>query len=113
MSVLTIRAHKRYAVRQPVHLGKIGGTKHNGLLIEISSEGCRISNLGSPGFAVGEAVTLEIQDRTLHGHIRWCHSGIAGVRLATALLSNQLGELIAIGRGESPREMRPAALRVA
>src|SRR5688500_19084659 len=101
MSVLTIRAHKRYAVRQPVRLGKAGDTKHQGLMIEISSEGCRISNLGRPEFAIGEPVIVEIEDRTLHGHIRWSHSGIAGVRLATALFTNQLSELIAIGRGES------------
>jgi hypothetical protein len=102
MTVLTIRAHKRYAVRQPVLLGKPGAKPVGGLMIELSSEGVRISNLGRPGFEIGESVTVEIEDRKFHGRIRWCHNGIAGVRLDTALYSNQLGELVALGRGECP-----------
>lgn len=102
MTVLTIRAHKRYAVRQPVQLGKPGGTPLNGLMIELSSEGCRISNLGSPGLTIGEPVTVEIEDRKYQGKIRWAHGGIAGVRLDSALFPSQLSELIALGRGESP-----------
>lgn len=102
MTVLTIRAHKRYAVRQPVLLGKPGAAPVSGLMIELSSEGVRISNLGRPGFAIGDAVTVQIEDRKFNGRIRWYHDGIAGVRLDTALYSNQLGELIALGRGECP-----------
>ena len=102
MTVLTIRAHKRYAVRQPVRLGKSGANPVDGLMIELSSEGCRISNLGRPGFVIGESVTVEIAERKVHGRIRWSHDGIAGVRLDTALFTNQLSELIAIGRGECP-----------
>jgi len=102
MTVLTIRSHKRYAVRHPVLLGKPGANPVSGLMIELSSEGVRISNLGRPGFVIGEPVTFEVGDRKFHGRIRWCHDGIAGVRLDTALNSNQLGELIALGRGECP-----------
>ena len=102
MTVLTIRAHKRYAVRQPVLLGKPGAKPVGGLMIELSSEGVRISNLGRPDFEIGESVTMDIEDRKFHGRIRWCHNGIAGVRLDTALHTNQLGELIALGRGECP-----------
>jgi len=100
MTVLTIRSHRRYAVRQPVSLRKPGARAADGLMIELSSEGCRISNLGRGDFAVGEEVTLEIGERRLAGRIRWAHDGIAGVRLNTALFSSQLAELIAIGRGE-------------
>ena len=100
MTVLTIRAHKRYAVRQPVRLGKPGTKPIGGLMIELSSEGVRISSLGRPGFAVGEAVTVEIDELEFKGRIRWCHDGIAGVRLDVPLYPAQLGELIARGRGE-------------
>ena len=99
--MLTIRANKRYAVRQPVRLGKPGDTSVNGLLIELSSEGCRISNLARSCFTVGEPVTMEVGELSFHGHIRWAHDGIAGVRLDSALYPNQLGELIARGRGEN------------
>ena len=106
MTVLTIRAHKRYAVRQPVRLAKADHAPANGLLIELSAEGLRISNLGRAAFAIGEAVSVEVGDFSLRGLIRWAHDGIAGVRLDKALHSHQLGELIALGRGEIPAEVR-------
>jgi len=101
MTVLTIRSHKRYAVRQPVQLAQAGAKPVGGLMIELCSEGCRISNLGRPAFKIGEPATLEIDGITLTGRLRWMHDGIAGVRLDTALYSGQLAELIALGRGES------------
>jgi len=106
MTVLTIRAHRRYAVRQPVLLGKPGSKPVSGLMIELSSEGVRISNLGRPGFTIGEPVTVELDDLKLRGHIRWTHDGIAGVRLDTALFTSELSELIARGRGELCGEVR-------
>jgi hypothetical protein len=99
MTVLMIRAHKRYAVRQPVRLGKFGATPAQGLMIELSSEGCRISNLDRCDYAIGEEVTLELGELSLGGRIRWAHDGIAGVRLDRALYPNQLGELVARDRG--------------
>src|SRR5688572_12261975 len=101
MTVLTIRAHKRYAVRQPVSLGKPGEKPITGLMIELSSEGVRISNLGRPGLVIGEPVTVEIDELKFHGKIRWTHDGIAGVRLDNPLFNNQLGDLIARGRNEA------------
>lgn len=102
MTVLTIRANKRYAVRQPVSLGKAGEKPISGLMIELSSEGVRISNLGRPGLVIGEPVTVEIDERKYHGRIRWAHDGIAGVRLDNPLFSNELSALIALGRGQAP-----------
>ncbi len=99
MSVLTIRAHKRYAVRQPVRLAKPGDQAAKGLLIELSSEGCRISNLGRCDYTIGEPVTVELGEISLGGRIRWMHDGIAGVRLDRALYPSQLGELVARDRG--------------
>jgi hypothetical protein len=100
MAVLTIRAQRRYAVRQPVRVRKPGAGAIGGLMIELSSEGCRISNLGRGSFEVGEQVTLEVEDQKLPGRIRWSHDGIAGVRLDRALFCAQLNELIARGRGD-------------
>ena len=105
MTVLTIRANKRYAVRQPVQVAKPGAKPITGLMIELSSEGVRISNLGRPGLMIGEPVTVEIGELKFHGKIRWTHDGIAGVRLGRALHPAQLGELIARGRGEAAAEM--------
>lgn len=100
MTVLTIRSHRRYAVRQIVHLQKADERRVQGLMIELSSEGCRISNVARGTYTVGDEVTLEIGEMALHGRIRWAHDGVVGVRLDTALFSNQLSNLIAAGRGE-------------
>jgi hypothetical protein len=74
-------------------------------MIELSSEGARISNLGRPGFTIGEDVTVDVEGSKLHGYIRWTHDGIAGVRLNRALHPAELGELIARGRGEAAAEV--------
>jgi len=100
MTVLTIRAHRRYAVRQFVSLKKPGGKPAQGLMIELSSEGVRISNLKRGEFAVGDAVTVELEGTKLKGLIRWAHDTVAGVRLDHALFSTQLSEILARGRGE-------------
>ena len=105
MTVLTIRAHKRYALRQPVRLAKSGAAPARGLLIELSSEGCRISNLGGATYDVGEQVAIHVDELKLPGRIRWAHDGLAGVRLDDALRIHQLAELIALGRNEAPTDI--------
>lgn len=101
MSVYTISPQRRFAVRQVVSLRKNGGRSARGLLIELSSEGCRVSNLKRGDHTTGDPVTIEMGDVSLNGVIRWAHDGVAGVKLSTALFSNQLAELVAIGRGEN------------
>lgn len=98
MAVLTIRSHRRYAVRQPVTIGKEGCEPASGLMIELSSEGCRISSLQRGGYSIGDPVVLEIEDRSMTGTIRWSHDGVAGVRLDHALFSRELEEIVARGR---------------
>ena len=100
MTVLTIRSHRRYAVRQIVNLQKRGARTAQGLMIELSSEGCRISNLQRGDYTAGEEVTLEIGEMARHGRIRWAHDGVVGVRLDNALFSGQLSNLIALDRGQ-------------
>lgn len=93
MTVLTIRGHKRYAVRQSIWLRRpLDGFQVTGWMIELSTEGCRISNLGSAAFSSGDQIIIEGDQLKLAGHIRWTRQGIAGVRLDKPLGS---GELIA------------------
>jgi hypothetical protein len=100
MTVLTIRSHKRYATRQKVRLCGADERPIEGLLIELSSEGYRISNLGSAAtFSIGQEVTVEIDDDKYAGRIRWAHNGLAGVRLDSALHTHQIAGLLAQGRG--------------
>ena len=107
MTVLTIRSHKRYATRQKVQLSTAGERPVEGLLIELSAEGYRISNLGSATcFTVGQDVTVELGEESYTGRIRWTHDGIAGVRLDPPLHSYQIAELLEQGRaGQDARQV--------
>ena len=91
MTVLTIRAHKRYAVRQSIWLRRpLDGFQVTGWMIEMSTEGCRISNLGSADFSTGDQIIVEGDELKLVGQIRWTRQGIAGVRLDKPLLPEEL-----------------------
>lgn len=106
MSVLTIRAHKRYALRLPVDVLKKGRKPANGLLIELSQQGARISNLGRRSYNVGDEVVLVAENgKELPGVIRWSHDGLAGINLSRSLHLPELSELLeanqqAINAGE-------------
>jgi hypothetical protein len=108
MTVLTIRAHKRYATRQPVRMRAGRAKAVAGLLIELSAEGIRISNLGSAKFEVGQDVTVAIGEREYQGRVRWSHDGIAGVRLDRALHSPEIAYLLEFGRA-APEPIRQVA----
>ncbi|APE28518.1 PilZ domain-containing protein [Aurantiacibacter gangjinensis] len=95
MSVLTIRAHKRYATRLPVQLRRAQRKDATGLLIELSQHGARISNLGGGKYEAGDAVTITTPtDEELPGTIRWAHDGIAGVRLDKPLHLPEIKDLL-------------------
>lgn len=99
MSVLTIRAHKRYAMRLPVKLRCADAKPVRGLLIELSLQGARISNLDCRDFEPGQLVDLLGPDgKILPGAVRWSHDGIAGIKLTRALHIPELAELVAINR---------------
>ena len=99
MSVLTIRAHRRYAMRLPVDLAKNGGKDTRGLLIELSQQGARISNLGKRTFEFGEAVTLTLEcGHRLTGSVRWAHDGLAGIRLDQTLHAPEMRDLLIANR---------------
>lgn len=71
----------------------------DGLLIEISLEGCRISNLGSGEFETGQATTLEIGGfGKLSATVRWSHDQVMGLRFDNPLHSDGLGRLLAMCR---------------
>jgi hypothetical protein len=112
MTVLTIRSHKRYATRQHVRLRSGRSKAIDGLLIELSAEGIRISNLHGAQFDIGQQVTVAIGDDDYHGRIRWAHDGIAGVRLDRALHCREIAGLLEQGRAvaqPAPQPMRLAS----
>lgn len=98
MSVLVIRSQKRFAVRRPVSLREDDRGKR-GLMIELSSEGCRISGVDSLAFTIDQQVTLDLGDgERLGGRVRWAHDGFVGVKFAPALRPAELNELLEASR---------------
>jgi len=102
MTVLVIRAHKRFGVCRSVKVHSEGDEVVDGLLIEVSLEGCRISNIDSDSYATEDVVEIEIADRTsLSGQVRWHHDGMIGLRLMQPLHNGELADLVQFCRGES------------
>ncbi len=99
MSVLVIRSHKRFAVRRPISLQETSGGKRGGLMIELSSEGCRISGVNSLAYTIDQQVTLEFDDgERFGGRVRWAHDGFVGVKFAAALRPAELGAMLEVSR---------------
>ncbi|WP_305095814.1 PilZ domain-containing protein [Croceibacterium aestuarii] len=106
MTVLVIRTHKRFAVRRSVTLRGGPPKRRGGLMIELSTEGCRISNADSLAYTIDQEVVVELDDgETLPGFVRWAHDGFVGVRFARALRRDELASLLEVSR---PPEYRAA-----
>ena len=102
MSVLSVRAHRRYALRMPSKLKGEGRKAASCLLIELSQDGARLSNLGQRKFHVGESVVLDTDcGRNLNGTIRWAHDGRAGFEFVQPLHLPELAEMIDANRRDS------------
>ena len=89
-----ITSHRRYAVRERIRLRRSDGSVVEGLLIELSLDGCRISNLEPAELAQGECVNVEWDASELPGRVRWSRRSVAGIRLTIPLLARQLAELL-------------------
>ncbi|KLE35727.1 PilZ domain-containing protein [Aurantiacibacter luteus] len=102
MSVLTIRAHRRYALRMPARLKGEGRKSAPCLLIELSQQGARLSNLDQVDFRPGDSVRLLTECGTeLECTIRWAHDGRAGVRLEQSLHAPELSAMLDTYRREN------------
>lgn len=102
MSLLTVQSNKRYAVRRPVNLDPSGDDSRRALLIEVSLEGCRISNLDAGEFETGQSATVEIGGfGRLAATVRWAHDAVMGLRFDPPLHYDALGELIMMCREEA------------
>lgn len=103
MSVLVIRAHRRFAVRRKARLRKPGRRFEEGLLIELSLDGCRVSNLARDQFALDQQVVLRIEGADpLEARVRWLGDGAgkktAGLRFLRPLQASALDQLLRLCR---------------
>ena len=108
MSLFVIRAHKRFAVCRKARLRKPGRRGLDGLLIELSLEGCRISKLACDApFALDDRVIVRVPGfAPIEARIRWLREGTVGLRFAQALHNAELDSLIRVCR--SAPEAAPA-----
>jgi len=110
VSVLVIRAHKRFAICRKVRLRKPGRRFVDGLLIELSLDGCRVSGVGAPAaLALGDAVVLRVGDADpLEARVRWLRDDTIGLRFERPLHVAALEALIRQCRGETAAPAMPA-----
>jgi hypothetical protein len=102
LSVLIIRAHKRFAVCRKARLRKPGRRFADGLLIELSLDGCRVSNVGATaGFALEDEVIIRIDGATaITARVRWLSETTIGLRFVRPLHVAALDALIRLCRSE-------------
>lgn len=107
MNVLFIRKHTRFAVRRMVELCTEVTGARDGLLVEVSLEGCRIGNLDSKGLATGDAIELGIEGfGRVEAEVRWAQPGIAGLRFVHAFHIPELNQLIQLCRSDDGEDLR-------
>jgi hypothetical protein len=103
-----IRAHKRFAVCRKASLRKQGRRGVDGLLIELSLDGCRVSNVSTKaGFALDEHVVVRVPGTgPIEARIRWLREGTVGLRFVRPLHIPALDELIRLCRA-APETAEP------
>lgn len=108
MSVLVIRAHKRFAVARKVRLHKPRRRGSDGLLIELSLDGCRISlAMATSAYALEDAVSLRIAGAApIDARVRWLRDGAIGLRFVQPLHIAGLEALIRLCRSETEEAAR-------
>jgi hypothetical protein len=101
MTILTIRKHKRFAMRQAARLFSVGKRPCAGLLVEVSLDGGRLAIARSYGFAIEQPVTIEIAGfAKLKAQVRWASNGLIGLRFETPLHNCELDALLQSCRPE-------------
>lgn len=93
---------RRYAMAAPVELWKGSCEKVAGLLIELTQETARISQLEPGKYAPGDSITLKTPcGRTLEALVHSTFGGRANIRFASALHLPELADLIDANRSQA------------
>ncbi len=109
MTILTIRKHKRFAMKQAARLLCADNRPCAGLLFEVSLDGCRLAIADCDGFAINQPVTVAIEGfAKLKAQVRWAGNGSVGLRFDHPLHTAELDELLQTCR---PEQDSGAAMR--
>ncbi|MCB2067284.1 MAG: hypothetical protein KDE15_11680 [Erythrobacter sp.] len=99
MAIFEARSFRRYALRMPVELDRGSRARARGLLIELSQDCARISQLSRGKYEEGDRVViLATPERQLAGTIRWTGNGVAKIRLDQPLPQAELQHLVDLNR---------------
>ena len=100
MTVLIIRAHKRFAVCRKARLGGSADAVH-GLLVELSLDGCRLGNVDVSAFTEQDVVIIHVEGaEPFRATVRWRGERTLGLRLVRPFHVAELDHLIRTCRGE-------------
>ena len=95
MTILTIRKHKRFAIRQTARLMGLGRRPSTGLLVEVSLDGGRLAIADSDRLSIDQTVTIDIAGfAKLKAQVRWTGNGLVGLRFDQPLHNCELDELL-------------------
>lgn len=109
MTILIIRKHKRFAMRQTARLFCAGMRPCAGLLVEVSLDGGRMAIAGSDRFSIEQAVAIEITGFAKRkAQVRWAGNGLVGLRFDVPLHNCELDELL---RSRNPQAGNGEAMR--
>lgn len=98
VSIRILRAHRRHAVRTGATLSAVPGA----LLIELSAEGARVSQVDHRAFAEGQRVVLEIAGQLpLGAQVRWAHDRCVGLQFDVPFHAAELAALVTACRPET------------
>jgi hypothetical protein len=102
MSILVIRTHQRFAVRHSARIRNEVERPLDGLLIELSLSGCRISNVDHREFKVNQLATVLLNGfEEIVGQVRWAHDGLVGLRFTRPLHAATLDTMVKTFRNQA------------
>jgi hypothetical protein len=111
MSILVIRKHQRFAVRQSACLDSAGCKPCPGLLVEVSLDGCRFSLTDYCELAIGQQVSLQIDGFTpRNAQVRWADDKRVGLLFDRPLHNAELGTLLQDCRTDTARRSMPGTV---
>jgi len=105
MSAPVFRAHERFAACQELSLRKGDVSVGEGLLIEVSLEGCRLSGVDQANFREGDKISFWLEGfGKVEGQARWSGRQCLGLRFARPLHHAEMYRLLETLRSEPSDE---------
>jgi len=97
----------RHAVRMQVSVAPDGGSAIDGMMIELSMQGCRISRIDAAMIRPGELVSVTIDGcGAMPAEVLRAHDGLVGLRFVLPLTRGGLVQILETDR-DPPLQLQP------